>query len=91
MPPAGIEPALLSEPDFESGASTNSAKGAAMCTGCGQTTAVKSQIQADPTSVNTIQTFSIGINIQDNITVCCEGKSGPVERLGNRKVRLSRL
>lgn len=29
VPPAGIEPALLSEPDFESGASTNSAKGAA--------------------------------------------------------------
>lgn len=28
VPPAGIEPALLSEPDFESGASTNSAKGA---------------------------------------------------------------
>lgn len=28
VPLAGIEPALLSEPDFESGASTNSAKGA---------------------------------------------------------------
>ena len=28
VPPAGIEPALLSEPDFESGASTSSAKGA---------------------------------------------------------------
>src|SRR6188768_134971 len=28
VPPAGIEPALLAEPDFESGASTNSAKGA---------------------------------------------------------------
>lgn len=26
VPSAGIEPALLSEPDFESGASTNSAK-----------------------------------------------------------------
>lgn len=29
VPLAGIEPALLAEPDFESGASTNSAKGAA--------------------------------------------------------------
>lgn len=28
VPRAGIEPALLSEPDFESGASTNSANGA---------------------------------------------------------------
>ena len=28
VPLAGIEPALLAEPDFESGASTNSAKGA---------------------------------------------------------------
>ena len=28
VPLAGIEPALLSEPDFESGASTSSAKGA---------------------------------------------------------------
>ena len=30
VPLAGIEPALLSEPDFESGASTNSAKGATL-------------------------------------------------------------
>jgi hypothetical protein len=33
VPPAGIEPALLSEPDFESGASTSSAKGALACEG----------------------------------------------------------
>lgn len=31
VPPAGIEPALPEEPDFESGASTNSAKGACAC------------------------------------------------------------
>lgn len=35
VPLAGIEPALLSEPDFESGASTNSAKGATGTTSCG--------------------------------------------------------
>jgi hypothetical protein len=29
VPPVGIEPTLLSEPDFESGASTNSTTGAA--------------------------------------------------------------
>ena len=28
VPPVGIEPTLLSEPDFESGASTNSTTGA---------------------------------------------------------------
>jgi hypothetical protein len=35
VPLAGIEPALLSEPDFESGASTNSAKGATGAKSCG--------------------------------------------------------
>jgi hypothetical protein len=35
VPSAGIEPALLSEPDFESGASTNSAKGATGAKSCG--------------------------------------------------------
>ena len=30
VPLAGLEPALLAEPDFESGASTNSAKGATL-------------------------------------------------------------
>ena len=29
VPPVGLEPTLLSEPDFESGASTNSTTGAA--------------------------------------------------------------
>lgn len=28
VPPSGVEPELREEPDFESGASTNSAKGA---------------------------------------------------------------
>ena len=48
VPPAGIEPALLSEPDFESGASTNSAKGAARASDMGEPTTVKSQIHAEP-------------------------------------------
>ena len=32
VPPVGLEPTLLSEPDFESGASTNSTTGA-LCVG----------------------------------------------------------